>query len=50
MEVPPSSERGGDKRGLGEQAQGWGLRRQRLGRLHHGLGSAPCHPPHSGHR
>ena len=25
---------GGDKRGLGEQAQSWALRRQRLGRLH----------------
>ena len=24
MEAPPSSERGGDKRGLGEQAEGWG--------------------------
>ena len=24
MEAPPSSERGGDKRGLGAQAQGWG--------------------------
>ena len=28
MEAPPSSEGLGDKRGLGEQAEGWGLRRQ----------------------
>ena len=34
----------------GDQIQGWGLRMQRLGHLHHGLGSASCYLRHSGLR
>ena len=45
MGAPPSS--GGRDERSGDQAQGCGLRRQRLGHLHHVLGSASSHPPHS---
>ena len=52
MEGPPSSEAGrGDKTGLGEPGPGLGSQKATLlGDLHHGLGSAPPHPPHSGLR
>ena len=48
MGAPPSS--GGRDERSGDQAQGCGLRRQRLERLHHGLGSAAHYRPHSGLR